>query len=542
MSKRNGVLLSWVAYNNDPYEREGQSEEFKVDADGNRIPGPTLTFLFDEGSPYKDKVGDVVLFSRHDGKSDSRVIETFREIREQDGSINHRRKIWKGKDPTDHEGIFAFLREELAKLRDEYAGRDLYLHVSPGTPSMHTIWVLMATTGFVEQPFHLLKSLRKHERYGRPAVVPVELRIDTFYQRFQESRPAETSSSDETLKWEPSNFKSRALIDLYAQVDRITKLRVPILILGERGTGKTTLASYIRSRSDFAKKELNDGWPAVACGQYQGETIRSELFGHAKGAFTGAHADKEGLLERADGDTLFLDEIGDLSKETQRTLIKAIEEHRFQPVGSQEWKKSRFRLITATNVPLAELRERLDPDFFDRIALIRVTTPPLREIQEDLPWLWRKMFGKAVREADSGLQLPEEHHDVVVSYLRAQPLGGNLRDLHAVAWRLLARWGEEWPPSEGDLKRWLPSALDPLTRRASDDIAREVGARFAEGAPLDDLVSTDSPLRPKAVRSTFQRYMAEELRRISTSRGLKVDDIANGVTGKTLRDWVKSKE
>jgi hypothetical protein len=107
---------------------------------------------------------------------------------------------------------------------------------------------------------------------------------------------------------------------------------------------------------------------------------------YKKGSFTGATQDKEGLLAAADGDTLFLDEIRDVNRDLQRLLIKALAEERYLPLGDDRPRKSNFRLLTATNLEPGELRRRLDP--LDRIGLLTLRLPPLREIREELGWLW----------------------------------------------------------------------------------------------------------------------------------------------------------
>ncbi len=127
--------------------------------------------------------------------------------------------------------------------------------------------------------------------------------------------------------------------------------------------------------------------------------MRAELFGYKKGAFTDAKEDTEGLLHVADGDTLFLDEIGDIPRDLQRLLIRAIEEKSFTRVGARIPEKSDFRLITATNLPWRDLQNRLDPDFLDRIGVLVLEVPPLREIRADLPWLWQHVYQQALRRS-----------------------------------------------------------------------------------------------------------------------------------------------
>ena len=257
------------------------------------------------------------------------------------------------------------------------------------------------------------------------------------------------ASEEQRVLWDPASFRTERMKRLFAEARRFAGLNVPVLLLGERGTGKTTLASWIRLHSRSRQKAKDPHWPAVACGQYSPETMRAELFGYKKGAFTGATQDKEGLLRAADGDTLFLDEVGDVSRDLQRLLIKALEEKEYVPLGAETPHKSDFRLLTATNVQPSELRERLDADFLDRISYLELQLPPLREIRGELPWLWQGVCERAFRQL--GLDGPAPELDTklnqnIVAAFERHPLSGNLRDLFKVAYRLLAALTDEYEP------------------------------------------------------------------------------------------------
>jgi sigma54-dependent transcription regulator len=186
-------------------------------------------------------------------------------------------QVWEHDDPTDHAAIYEYLRTLLPRLRRQFPDRELVVHLSPGTAAMHTVWALMAATGFIEPPFTAVQSFRAEERRGRPAVVPLSLGIDTFFRRWQETRPASTGEGERAI-WDPRQFRSARLRALYDEARRVARLKVPVLLLGERGTGKTTLASWIRLRSPFRQERLDRAWPAVPCGQYTSETMRAELF------------------------------------------------------------------------------------------------------------------------------------------------------------------------------------------------------------------------------------------------------------------------
>jgi len=124
-------------------------------------------------------------------------------------------------------------------------------HAIAGAPSMQTVLVLMGETGFIDSPFVLVKSYRKEERNGRPAVVPVQPGIDSYYKAYRAARPSEVSSEDAAVVWDPARFKSSRMREIFDEARRFAQLNVPVLLLGERGTGKTTLAGWICSHSPY---------------------------------------------------------------------------------------------------------------------------------------------------------------------------------------------------------------------------------------------------------------------------------------------------
>lgn len=543
------VLLTWVAVNNDPYERDGQSGLARL-VDGAPIPGPTLTLLCDEESPYAGRINDVVLLHRAptggaNDREERAVTELSEALRER--SIHARRVPWDGDDPTDHRGVFEFLREKLPELRRRFSGRELVLHISPGTPSMHTVWVLMAETGFVEPPFTVVKSYRRAERRGRPAVVPVELGIETFYKVYKASSPRQVAAEDQRVVWDPARFQTDAMRRVYAEARRYAQINVPVLIRGERGTGKTTLAGWIRSNSSFKREEQDTRWPSVACGQYSPETMRAELFGYKRGAFTGATADREGLLAAAHRDTLFLDEVGDISRDLQRLLIKAIEEKRYFALGDDKPRESDFRLLTATNIDELELQRRLDPDFRDRISLLTLELPPLRDVGGELPWLWEVVYEEAAHRAGVTRRrttLGAAHHGRVVAQLRRHPLPGNLRDLFRVAYRILAARNDvdaPMPPADAveyGLEALLGSPVgEPRATSMSMDLARA----FSSGNPIDDLLDPGGRIATAEVLADFRAFIAAELRRIAAARAVPVDELCD-VSERSIRAWAKGRQ
>ena len=531
MKTKSPVLISWVAQKNDPYNER------------TRLPGPTLTLLFDDDSPYKGRVQNAVLLHTEGDPTN----ELKAAIHKRSPAIKIEFTSWKAEDPTDHSAIFEFLRIQIPSIREKYRGRELLIHVSPGTPSMQTIWVLMGTTGFIEEPFELVKSYREDERQGRRAVEPVKQPVfETFYKAYQTAQPRQIASEEQDIRWNPNNFRTETMKSLFAEARRFAQIKVPVLLLGERGTGKTTLASWIRSNSPFRNKDIDDGWPAVACGQYTSELLRSELFGYVKGAFTDASKDTAGLLAKADRDTLFLDEIGDLSKDNQRRLIKALEEKTYVPIGSTEPKESDFRLLTATNLDTNTLKEWLDPDFLDRISHLTLRLPPLREISDELDWLWHDVYKDAISRAgvtEARTTLGQEHHNRIIGKLKGHRLPGNMRDLFRVAYRILAARSDTYDPlSPKDAVDYGLEALSGFAPPSSaESVSRLVARAFADAEPLDTIVKQVGRLDTKVVERDLKQYMANEIRRIAKDTGQKAKELCDK-DDRTLRYWLDSKE
>jgi DNA-binding NtrC family response regulator len=347
---------------------------------------------------------------------------------------------------------------------------------------MHAVWLVLGTTSFIDGPVTLIQTADERGRAaGQPPVQEVRFTLDTWLHRYRRARPKATGMEDDGQLWDPARARSRPLREALEQLVRWAPLSAPVLLMGERGTGKTTLANFLRAMSPFQKH--GDGeWPVVVCGQFRvnRELARSELFGHKGGAFTGATADRKGLLEDADGDTLFLDEIADIDHDTQRLLMAAVEGRGFHRLGDNQRRHSSFRLVSATNRPLEELIGGvLDPDFFDRIAVFTLRVPPLRECREDIPDLWRSVLGRTARLVGTLVEGWGDFADneVLLEALASHVLPGNLRDLQRVAFHLLAALNARESPTIAIRNALNSLAEQPLAPKGLPSIA-ELRARL----------------------------------------------------------------
>ncbi|GAB6063521.1 sigma-54-dependent transcriptional regulator [Deferrisoma palaeochoriense] len=226
--------------------------------------------------------------------------------------------------------------------------------------------------------------------------------------------------------------ESPAVRELKEQIRVVGPTRASVLITGENGTGKELVARAVHR----ASRRRDGPFVEVNCAAIPEDLIESELFGHEKGAFTGATARRRGKFDLADGGTLFLDEIGDMSLKTQAKILRVIQEMRFERVGGTKTHEVDVRIIAATNKDLEEeIREgRFREDLYYRLNVVPIHVPPLRDRAEDIPLLFRHFVEEYCREEN---REPVEVDEAVFSVLQAYPWPGNVRELKNVAERMV---------------------------------------------------------------------------------------------------------
>lgn len=217
---------------------------------------------------------------------------------------------------------------------------------------------------------------------------------------------------------------SPAMASLRTRADKVAPTDLPILVCGDKGTGKETLARWVHARSDYR----NGAFVKVNCAALPGNLLESELFGYEKGAFTGANASKAGRVELASNGTLFLDEITDLDWSLQSKLLHFLQDGRFSRLGDQEERLIQTRLICSTS---KELQGEIDAgrfhaDLFYRISVFELRLPPLRERRQDIPLLAKYL--RAAYEKQFGKQ-SERFGPELLDHWQNQKWSGNLREL-----------------------------------------------------------------------------------------------------------------
>jgi formate hydrogenlyase transcriptional activator len=265
---------------------------------------------------------------------------------------------------------------------------------------------------------------------------------------------------------------SPALLKALHAVDQVANTDTTVLIYGETGTGKELVARAIHSRSARNGRALVN----VNCSAISAGLVESELFGHIKGAFTGALDRRIGRFELADGGTIFLDEIGELSLETQVKLLRVLQEHEFEPVGSSRSLRVDVRVIAATNRNLREAVQagRFRSDLFYRLNVFPIELPPLRERRSDIPQLVAfcvSRFSKRLRKKIDGVS--RESMENLVDY----PWPGNIRELQNVIERAVVL--------STDPTLRLDRDLTPVAASAKGTEAPETGAPERRQADLE---------------------------------------------------------
>ena len=232
--------------------------------------------------------------------------------------------------------------------------------------------------------------------------------------------------------------ESEAIKNIQAIIEKVAPTDARVLITGANGTGKELVAHWLHEKSTRFKAPLVE----VNCAAIPSELIESELFGHIKGSFTGAHKDRAGKFEAANGGTIFLDEIGDMSLSAQAKVLRALQENKISRVGSDKDIKVNVRLVAATNKDLKkEIAEgRFREDLYHRVGVILIKVPSLNERLEDIPLLVDH-FTKKIAE-EQGIT-PKTFTDKALEKLKTYNWTGNIRELRNVVERLIILGGDE---------------------------------------------------------------------------------------------------
>ena len=288
--------------------------------------------------------------------------------------------------------------------------------------------------------------------------------------------------------------------ELFQTIEEVADVKIPILIQGESGTGKELVASAIHNKGPRAQKPF----VPVNCAALPEGLIESELFGHVKGAFTGAVKDKRGRFDLADKGTLFLDEVADLPRPLQAKLLRVLQEGSFERVGDEKTHKVDVRIISATNRDLKRAMEKDEfrEDLYYRLNVIPIHIPPLRKRKNDVPLLVEAFLGKAAEDGQAVCGISKEALSVMTEY--SWP--GNIRELQsAIRFAIVKSRGQDIRTEH------LPMELQ---NTANSFASRGPARKLSPDAVRDALAQTGGN-KAKAARllnvgrATFYRFLAE---------------------------------
>jgi DNA-binding NtrC family response regulator len=315
-------------------------------------------------------------------------------------------------------------------------GMDVLRHIKDTRPSSEVI--VMTGYGSVERAVEATKAgafwfLEKP--FDFDVLMPL---VERALERHELMTETESMRRQLSTRTEYFNIigASRQMQQIYETIESVAKSDANVLIVGESGTGKELIANAIHYNSLRAKKPFIK----VNCAALPKELIESELFGHTKGAFTGAHADKDGLIQHAEGGSLLLDEIAEMPVELQPKLLRVLQERSYRKLGSERTYPVDFRLISSTNRPPADaIRDgHLRDDLFYRISTITIHVPPMRERSEDIQLLaehFLKLYARKYQRQITGIS------QAAYQRLFSHAWPGNVRELQNVMERavLLAK-------------------------------------------------------------------------------------------------------
>lgn len=362
---------------------------------------------------------------------------------------------------------------------------ELTFHLSPGTPVMASVWLLLATSRF---PAELVESSAMELRtVDTPFNLPAEILPDLLREPDRRLAAANAERPGTAATFGEINYRDEAMREVITLAKKAAPRNVPLLIEGETGTGKELLARAVHNASP-----RRGAMVIVNCGAIAPTLLEARLFGHVKGAFTGADRGQAGCFEEADGGTLFLDEVGELPLPAQVALLRVLQEGEVTRLGENKVRRVDVRVVAATHRDLfAETIEgRFREDLFYRLAVLRIRLPALREREGDLALLVDHALGKINAEmATDPLYVAKSLSSAARRRLIAQPWRGNVRELHNTMRRALV-WSDRQSLEEADIEAAL--FPDPPRRTDKDNemiLGRPLGPGFDLDSILDEVAA-----------------------------------------------------
>ena len=370
-------------------------------------------------------------------------------------------------NPVNFDLVYKVMLDETQKVieSDGIEDDNKIINITSGTPTMTTCWVLLQKSGLIPNAMLVQSFEKRYQRLYGKTCQEVDLDIDDFPEikssngiKIELDR---TKAEVKILKEEKSVKEidesipsivgcSPVIRDIKEQITRLIDSKTHVLILGEPGTGKEVVARAIWNQH---RNEIDKDLNVFDCGTFSKDLILSELFGHERGAFTGADRDKQGIIEQCNGKMLYLDEIGNIPRDNQSVMMRFLQFGEWRKVGSERVNKSNVQIIAATNkniddpsVFAPDLRDRFDEN---------ILLPPLRERKEDIKLLADHFLLKEGKNVSFDKDVYKE----LLNY----PWPANIRELEKWIKRICRFYNDaciQWADIQDNLKPNLPSSFD----------------------------------------------------------------------------------
>lgn len=340
------------------------------------------------------------------------------------------------KDPWDFEEVFGVLHDFASRYTFRTSDEDYMINITTGTHVAQICMFLLTESRHFPAKLVQTSPGRGKDRVGTYRTIDLDLsRYDRLAARFAEEQLAATHFLKSGIETRSPAFNT--LIDEIEQV--AIRTRAPLLLMGPTGAGKSKLAERIYALKK-ARHQVTGSFVEVNCATLRGDGAMSALFGHKKGAFTGAASDRAGLLKSADGGVLFLDEIGELGADEQAMILRAVEDKRFMPVGADQEVSSDFQLIAGTNKDLTEdvATGAFREDLLARLSLWSFHLPGLKDRREDIEPNVDYELERFTRETGDRITFNKEARDLFLAFALSAdaPWPANFRDLSAAVTRM----------------------------------------------------------------------------------------------------------
>lgn len=414
-------------------------------------------------------------------------------------------------NPIDYEAIYRIGRDELNGLSAK--GTRVTLNITSGTPAMTAIWVLLGKGVYG-------CSLTQTSRQNGTEPVNLPFDISLEYLQQQDSRLTDIVSEPPSSQGDFSHIQacSAQMRECISMAIRVSQRTIPVLIQGETGTGKEVIANAIHR----ASMRCDQNFIAVNCGAIPESLLDSHLFGHKRGAFTGADANHKGYFEEASGGTLFLDEVGELPLDAQAKLLRALQQQEIMRVGDSKPIKVDVRVVTATHRNLLAMVDEgsFREDLFYRLAVGIIQLPPLRERAEDIEPLVNDLLNELNTEARTqpgyiGKKISRDG----MEFIKSQRWPGNIREL----WNTLVR-ASIW--SDGELleAEHLQRAMIERTRKQPNGLCE---FDVSTGIDINEFIDKT------------KRYAIEQALKATAGQKVKAAKLLGLGNHQTLSNWMK---